>query len=198
MEFYNSTANDEWIIKDIYPNKKDGVFVEAGACGGLRGSSTYNLEQLGWTGFLFEPNTEWYERCVKIRPNSKVFNYCLGFDEEVDYIQFEQRGRSTTKPYSHHFKLMETMPYTILTKKSVNLSTIIKDCEIDYLALDTNGNEYDILKTVRGCNINVISVEATQINLANIRNLLYDQGFDEVTNPYNKSKKIVEYYFVRK
>lgn len=198
MEYYNkNTWNDRWICEDVYPNKKDGIFVEAGACGGIYGSCTYVLEQLGWTGFLFEPNIEWYEQCCKNRPNSQVFNLCLGIEEEVEYIQFEQAGRSTTKPHKHHFRLMESMPYTTIRKKSVNLKTIIKDHEIDYLALDTNGNEYEILQTVEDCIINAISVEATASSINNIRDLL-SKNYDEVLNPYSDINVTYEYYFLRK
>lgn len=198
MKYYNTkTWNDKWICEDIYPNKKNGIFVEAGACGGIFGSCTYALEQLGWTGFLFEPNTEWYENCRKNRPNSKVFNCCLDLDGEVDYIQFENFGNSTTKPHKCHFRLMETMPYTTIKKKSVNLKTIIKDNEIDYLALDTNGNEYEILQTVQDCIINAISVEATMLNIKSIRDLL-SKNYEEVLNPYSDKDVTYEYYFLRK
>tara|TARA_B100001094_G_scaffold213287_1_gene207343 strand:- start:244 stop:861 length:618 start_codon:yes stop_codon:yes gene_type:complete len=197
-KYYNKkTWNDRWICETIYPNKSDGIFVEAGACGGIGGSCTYALEELGWTGFLFEPNTEWYEACCKNRPNSKVFNLCLGDGNEVEYIQFEQRGRSTTKPHKCHTNLMKTMSHEFIRKQSIVLSEVIKDYQIDYLALDTNGNEYEILESVDNCIINAISVESTALEIKKIRYLL-NKNYDEVLNPYSDKDVTHEYYFIRK
>ena len=100
MEYKNKrTWNDKWIIEHVYPGKTNGTFVEAGACSGIAGSSTYLLEtQLGWTGFLFEPNDFFFKRLTGNRLNSKKFHACLGNGNDVEYIQFEEFEERIRKP----------------------------------------------------------------------------------------------------
>ena len=57
MQYYNDdTFNDRWVIEDVFPGKRRGFFIEAGAVMGKWGSSTYLLEtELDWPGILVEP-----------------------------------------------------------------------------------------------------------------------------------------------
>jgi hypothetical protein len=54
-QYYNETNNDRWIAEYIFPGKRDGYFLEAGAANGKAASSCYVLEQeFGWTGICVE------------------------------------------------------------------------------------------------------------------------------------------------
>ena len=51
-----SENEEEWIIRDFFQDKRDGVFVDVGAGHYGSNSNTYYLErQLGWSGLAIEP-----------------------------------------------------------------------------------------------------------------------------------------------
>lgn len=83
-----------------YMPYKNGFFIEAGANDGFTQSNTYYFEKLlGWQGILVEPIPELYERCVKERPNSKVFNCAL--------VSTDYNGRSVKMMYSNLMSLVQ-------------------------------------------------------------------------------------------
>jgi FkbM family methyltransferase len=77
-----------------YLPEKEGFFVEAGANDGYLQSNTYYLERFkGWRGVLIEPIPELYRRCVRERPNSRVFNCALVPDTYPDQtVQMRYSG----------------------------------------------------------------------------------------------------------
>jgi FkbM family methyltransferase len=69
------THIEHWISEWCPPG---GTFFEAGAADGYTASCTYYLARfLSCSGVLVEPVPEQYRRCVRERPESKVFNYAL-------------------------------------------------------------------------------------------------------------------------
>lgn len=61
-----------------YLGFRNGFFIECGANDGYSQSNTYYLEKkLGWRGVLVEGIPELHRRCVRNRPNSRVFHAAL-------------------------------------------------------------------------------------------------------------------------
>lgn len=52
------------VYEQVFGQKTAGAFVEVGAFDGVNWSNTFNLARLGWRGLLFEPQPEYYARCV--------------------------------------------------------------------------------------------------------------------------------------
>jgi hypothetical protein len=76
---YRSTLDqDQWVIELVFPGKRDGWFIDCGACpDGIQGSNSYVLEtEFGWTGLLVEPHPECY-RLVKANRSAFVEECCL-------------------------------------------------------------------------------------------------------------------------
>ncbi|NJM48292.1 MAG: FkbM family methyltransferase, partial [Alkalinema sp. RU_4_3] len=64
-EYHNETRNDRWIVEYMFPGKRSGYFIEAGATNGISGSSCYVLEtELDWRGLCIEPNPEFFANLV--------------------------------------------------------------------------------------------------------------------------------------
>jgi len=167
MKYYDEqTFNDRWIVEHVFKGKRNGFFIEAGACEGMGGSSTYTLElYLGWTGILVEPITVWFEHLVKNRPDSKCFNVCL-YDEnkEVDFVEFEkaQQGlsgipenwESCWRPKLTKIVRPELVSheYKKLKKTAITLEKLLEESKapnvIDYLALDIEGAEPKVLEKI--------------------------------------------------
>lgn len=139
-------------IDNLFNNKESGVFVELGANNGFNQSNTAFLEiERNWTGVLIEPSKINYEYCVKNRPNSKVYNYaCVSKEYNNPYIygDWEKTIACGTmasvggkKLNSTHLELSKAKAATlefILDKAKIN--------NIDFLSLDTEGYEFEVLK----------------------------------------------------
>jgi FkbM family methyltransferase len=68
----NSEHGEEWIIRDFFNDKRDGVFVDVGAHNYKRYSNTYYLETaLGWSGLAVEPQTKFAEEYARYRPRTR-------------------------------------------------------------------------------------------------------------------------------
>jgi hypothetical protein len=51
----NSENEEEWIIRDFFQDRRDGVFVDVGAAHYKSASNTYYLEhELGWSGIAID------------------------------------------------------------------------------------------------------------------------------------------------
>jgi len=133
--------------------KRNGYFVEFGATNGIDLSNTYLLEtEYGWNGILVEPATLWHKdleinrktiidkRCVwKQSGESLVFN-------ETNYPELSSIDSFSSSDL--HAKAREDgKKYSVKTISLLDLLTEHKaPREIDYLSIDTEGSEFEILE----------------------------------------------------
>ena len=55
----DSIGGEEWIVRDFFQDKREGVFLDVGPAARKEGSNTYYLETvLGWSGVAVEPQTK--------------------------------------------------------------------------------------------------------------------------------------------
>jgi FkbM family methyltransferase len=59
-----SQNNEEAVITGYFGERK-GTFIDIGAYDGIKFSNVRKLAESGWTGILFEPDRELYEKVVK-------------------------------------------------------------------------------------------------------------------------------------
>ena len=67
----HSEHGEEWVIRDFFADRRDGLFVDVGANDYKRYSNTYYLEtELGWSGLALEPQTKFSSDYAKHRPRT--------------------------------------------------------------------------------------------------------------------------------
>lgn len=132
--------------------KRDGYFVEFGATNGVELSNTYMLEkELGWTGILAEPAWVWHDDLIKNR-TAKICFDCV-WSKSHELLSFNQptsaelSGVICTAPNDEHQDARKVGDkYEVYT---VSLFDLLKKYnapkEIDYLSIDTEGSEFEIL-----------------------------------------------------
>ena len=184
--FIKSQFNqDVYLIEKIYDFKKNGYFVEIGAYDGINMSNTYLLEYCyDWKGILVECNPYWFSKLIENRPNcinlkSAVFNED---DNIMEFIDDDTGGCSGFVITNSHSHILNKKIINVETKK---LTTILNNCNapnfIEFLSLDTEGSEYEIL----ACHdfdkylFGYICVEHNfiEINRIKIRTLLESKGY---------------------
>jgi len=63
---------EEWIIRDFFQDRREGVFVDVGANHYRDSSTTYYLEKnLGWSGLAIEPLSEFEADYKRYRPRTE-------------------------------------------------------------------------------------------------------------------------------
>jgi hypothetical protein len=96
-QYYSSHGQDQWIIERVFPGKRNGWFVDAGAGpDGIRGSNSYALEaQFGWTGLLVEA-VEQQSALIRKNRSAIVEQCCLNDAHgEVEFVIHEWPGLSS-------------------------------------------------------------------------------------------------------
>jgi len=141
---------DLWVVYEL-GGQRDGFFVEFGAANGTLYSNSLLLEQeYGWTGILAEPARSWYpairenrtcrvdDRCVWSRSGERI-----EFVEQANALHSGIQGYSVVDP-----DVSDTRTYSVET---VSLNDLLSQNgaprRIDFLSLDTEGTELEILQT---------------------------------------------------
>lgn len=130
-----------------------GYFVEFGACDGVTFSNTCLLERTyGWTGILAEPDDRWHEALRRHR-TSALETACLWHTSGavVEFVQVDPPDLSTIRHYGDddvHGAHRRSGRVTSVPTLSLNdlLAKHQAPATIDYLSIDTEGSEFDILR----------------------------------------------------
>tara|TARA_B110000483_G_scaffold243424_1_gene333165 strand:- start:3569 stop:4363 length:795 start_codon:yes stop_codon:yes gene_type:complete len=181
--------------------KKKGYFVEIGATDGIRFSNTYLLEkELKWTGILCDPARIWHTKlkqnrssfidkgCVwSVSGKSLVFNEVEGGDQLGELSTIDSYSNSD---YMAHFRKKYSKKYNVET---ITLNDLLKKYnapnEIDYLSIDTEGSEYDILKSFNfeKYNIKIITCEHNHsVMREKIFSLLSSKGYKRKYSEFSR------------
>ncbi len=150
---FSQLGQDIYLIEDVYKYKRDGFFVEIGALDGITASNTYLLEKsYDWKGICVEPHPAQFEllkqnrKCVCV--NSPVYS---ANDELVEFDLKNPPATSGIKKTINYDNPNFITENTILMKTKT-LTDILNEnsapTHIDYLSIDTEGSELEILKGV--------------------------------------------------
>ncbi len=146
-------GQDLWALEQ-HDFKRNGFFVEFGATDGILLSNSYILEKyFGWSGLCAEPNPKFFEQ-LKANRTATTSNECISAKsgETVDFIFADEYGGmadyAASDGHADKRKAYESMGEKVsLTTISLNdfLNKHRAPKNIDYLSIDTEGSEYDIL-----------------------------------------------------
>lgn len=196
MKFYGQKGEDSYIYNMFFKDIKNKIFIELGAMDGIAYSNSKFFEdELGWTGILIEANPFLFEKLKINRPNCKTYNALISdLDTDLDFKYFNNLGVSCvekTKPINHDRLYFNSkrpqfanQPQGSIKIKTVTLANIIENSgynKIDFMSLDVEGHEYNVLKSIdfSKVEIYVILVEMLDDNNDNekIINLLLKNNY---------------------
>ena len=190
-EKYLSQAGQDKIIKDhFFKGKKDGFFVEIGAYDGLRGSNCFHFEKyLNWQGIAIEASLIQFEDLKKNRKCQLINKALSSIEKEVEFVEviegLTQMSGINNEIFQKNNKNLISKDTKSKTKnKTIKTTTfdkvIPKGRKIDYLSIDIEGEELDLLKSINFDNyeINVISVENNIPKDQNFKIFFNDKNFE--------------------
>lgn len=193
LKFYSQYEQDRFLYQKFFKDVKNGVFVDIGAHDGISFSNSYFFEQtLDWTGICIEPIPEVYallkkrrkaiciEGCICSKWNTVPFLRYKG-DREM-FSGIIDPSRFSYDQNDFHTKFGDTAE--IITVKCFDLTQLLLEygiTHVNYLSLDTEGGELDILKSIdfNLIEIDVIGVE-NNISSSCFRDFLIPLGYKKV------------------
>jgi FkbM family methyltransferase len=144
---------DLWVLHET-KYKHSGYFVEFGATDGINLSNTYLLERdFNWRGILAEPNPVWHADLKRNR-KAKIDLRCV----------FHATGARIKFAATRHAELSTILDFvckdghaaarreqTVIEVETASLNDLLEFHSapqgIDYISIDTEGSELEILKT---------------------------------------------------
>jgi FkbM family methyltransferase len=195
---------DIWVLHEL-KDKRDGFFVEFGATNGIDCSNTYMLEKdYSWKGILAEPNPYWHDSLFANR-KCAISTECV-YTKSNERITFDvvegAADLSTINGYSNvdeHYRAREKS--TPIIVRTITLYDLLRKNNaptiIDYLSIDTEGSELDILNQFFSENTNYkircITVEHNNniVQRFKLKELLEEQGY---TRKYTELSRWDDFY----
>lgn len=188
---YSQSGQDAFVISRL-KNKRNGVFVDIGANDGISLSNTYYLEkELEWTGICFEPIPDIFQKldrnrsCIKIMAGVSDVEKTEKFTF-VDGPSHMLSGMSKEYDERHKQRIQKEINQLGGSIKEVEVSCLVlnnileehKFYDIDYLSIDTEGNEFKIIKTIDfdKFNIKIMTIENNYNNVEQT-NYILSKGY---------------------
>ena len=186
---YSQIGQDLEVLK-FYNKKQNGFFIEIGASDGIDLSNTYLLEtQYNWKGICVEPIPKRFESLCKNRPNSLCYDYAV-YNESNTQVTFDIANNydllsgisSNIDCYKNEVNANKTQ----IMVNTISFNDLLEKSNaplfIDYLSLDTEGSELEILKSVdlQKYTFGLIDIEHNFIEprRTQIRDLLTSNGYE--------------------
>lgn len=186
---YSQLGQDTWVLEKL-GFKKGGYFVEFGATDGILLSNSYLLEKhYEWNGLLAEPNPVYFESLIRNR-QCEVTTECIAGRSgmEMNFLLANEYGglQAYFADDDHQERRRSYAKLGgVIKLKTISLDAFLKKYNaprsIDYLSIDTEGSEYEILKSfpLDEWDIKCITVEHNyqEQMQQNVRNLLCSKGY---------------------
>jgi len=152
------------IFQDIFVHffsnfKHGGFFIEIGAADGINISNTYLLEKkFNWNGIISEPNP--VHKFSNLMNRKAILDTNIidhkDYNKKYFYISDDSFNSSVKKNKKYKKKISLT---------AISLNSLLKKYKspktIDYISIDTEGNEFNILKNFnfKKYNVNIFTIE---------------------------------------
>jgi len=135
-----SHGAEEWIIRDFFQDKRDGVFVDVGSANYMTGSNTFFLEnQLGWSGLAVDAQESYRPGYTEHRPRTQFFAFFVS-DRSDEKMQFFLNANtelaSWRGEFSERIDSRVKGPVEITTITLNDLLTAQHIDRIDFLSMD--------------------------------------------------------------
>jgi FkbM family methyltransferase len=184
---YSQLGQDLEVLK-FYNNKENGFFVEVGANDGISLSNTYLLEtKHNWRGICCEPIPILFNKLITNRPNSICINEAV-YNKSGLTLSFDIAACSLVSGISQHIDAHKTRVdanKTTINVQTISLMDVLEKANapsfIEYMSLDTEGSEFEILKNFdfKKYTFGLIDVEHNGVEprRSQIKNLLLANGY---------------------
>jgi FkbM family methyltransferase len=178
MNKYYSQSKQDQIIDKLLSYREKGFFLDIGAHDGVNFSNSFFFEESrNWSGICIEPVPKFF-KILNEKRNSINLNICIADSEkEIEFVEVEGpasmlSGMLTSESDNHFERIKNAIKnqggsYSIYKLNTLTVDSILKQYSvstIDYLSIDVEGFELDILKTMNfdSYNVRIMTIENDQ------------------------------------
>lgn len=142
---------EDIMVNRIFKNYSNGIYIDIGAYHPYKGSLTYKLYKKGWQGVNIDISKSSIDLFNIARPRDKNINCAISnFTGETFYYE-----NSPINQQNSLFKYDENQLQKKIKSYKLNDLLIINNVnKVDYINIDTEGNELDIIKEINFQTIN--------------------------------------------
>ena len=194
-QYFSQSGQDKFVYENFFHNRENGVFVDIGAADGEFNSNTLFFERKGWKGVCVEPVEHTYNQLVKVRKCACIHGCTWHKTGPAKFIKVafpdgtNQGWSGLVDSYDpRQLKIVLDMwvkerncTMEIIDVQCYRFDDICKQnniSHIDYLSIDTEGSEFDILRSINfeEIDIDIIDVE-NNYNEPYIREFIKSKGY---------------------
>ncbi len=152
MNSIYSQCGEDIILDYFFHHKNDGFYVDIGANDPRVFSNTYFFYKKGWKGLVVEPNLDVLNKYKILRPRDTRVNLAISADSlSITFYKFKEDALNTTsQEVSNSYEKMGHKVLSTDTVKSKTMAEVFKMnnvSKIDFLSIDTEGQNFEVLKT---------------------------------------------------
>jgi FkbM family methyltransferase len=141
-----SAGPEEWILRELLHDQREGVFLDIGSADARVLSNTYYFESvLGWSGIAVDAQTEYAPSYERFRPRTRFRSFLISdkSDEVLPFYITDEKGTSSAnRGWAHGSTPGKDV-------KTVSVSSITLDdllareqvSHIDLMSMDIEGHE---------------------------------------------------------
>jgi FkbM family methyltransferase len=150
-----SQEGEDLILKRIFEYQTVGFYVDIGACHPIRFSNTYLFYKLGWTGINIDATPGSMNAFNSLRPND--INLELAVSNKKDSITFYMFNEIAINTFSlelaktklklEQYKIIQEKKIETISLQDIFMKYLPNDRKIDFLNIDVEGYDYNVLKS---------------------------------------------------
>lgn len=148
-----SQFKEDIALDRLLGNKSEGFYVDVGAYDPMRFSNTKRFYEKGWHGINIEPDERQYKKFVKERPRDTNCNIGIA-PKKGNFIYYRMDPPTLSTFSEEQARVYQKQGFIILEKKKIPvlplkdvLSTYAKGTVIDFMSIDVEGFEMEVLKS---------------------------------------------------
>jgi len=140
-----SQGGEDLVLAKLLGNKPKGFFIDVGANDPILLSNTYLFYKMGWRGLNFEPIPELASKIKIKRPEDIVINMAMSnFVGTTDF--YAGKDEFNVNSSLNNSDLPRKSIIKVKVDKLENILDELKIQEIDFISIDTEGTELDVLE----------------------------------------------------
>ena len=134
-------------VNFFFRNKKEGIYIDVGCHLPLLNNNTLLLYKRGWTGINIDLDYNVIDTFNFLRNKDTNIQACISHNEEQkELFFFHSRSAKNTLNQQRGHGAREVLKVQTKTLNTIIQNSTYADKEIDFLSLDVEGSELDVLK----------------------------------------------------
>ena len=198
---FNSQHKQDMLLElSVFKGYKNGFFIDIGAHDGVTINNTLYFEKYNnWSGINIEPIKKVYDKLVVNRPNSININCAIsnndgtaeflsndGYTEMLSGLKdnFDPRHLERLQKENNQMG-STTQTITVITKKLETICDEYNIIHINYLSIDVEGAEFEVIKSI---NFDKIFIDIIE----------FENNYDDTSGPIIQYLENKNYIIIHK